>query len=547
MHGFLTDIAIAIIVSGLLGLIAHWSRQPLVIAYLLAGVVIGPAIGPSLVENPQTIDTISELGLILLLFTIGLEINPASLRDSGKSIAVSGIGQVLLTVPLGIIFFSLVGPSGSLIELTYLGVLCAMSSTAIVVKFLHDKFELDTLPGKISLGVLIFQDLWAIFFLVLQPTLTDPRLDLIILALAKSSGLVLVGFLASRYLLRPVFATIARSPELVVATSLGWCAAMSGLAGMLGVSKEMGALIAGVSLSAFPYSMHVTAKVLPLRDFFLTLFFVALGMRIPAPDPVLFATAGIITIFAIASRFAVLYPLVRMAGGSDRTGFIASLNLSQISEFSLVIAALGVQYGHIPQKLFSAVLYAMAVTSMISPYAITYSRQLYNLGNTLLRRHAPEEKPADSPAPDNADRIVFLGFHYGAEALLNHLARTRPELLARMTIIDFNPEILRELQRLPVRPVFGDLTSPDTLEHAGVAEAAVIISTIPDVLLRGTSNLELVHTCRRIAPRAQIVATADTELQADALRAAGAELVTVPYRLMAHQIGELLARVLPPS
>jgi len=545
MHGFLTDIAIAIIASALLGLLAHWSRQPLVIAYLLAGVVIGPAIGPTLIENPETIDTISELGLILLLFTIGLEINPASLRDSGKSIATSGIGQVLLTVPLGVVFFSLVGTAGSIIELTYLGVLCALSSTAIVVKFLHDKFELDSLPGKISLGVLIFQDLWAIVFLVLQPTLADPRAELVLLALVKSIALVLVGFLTSRYVLKPVFAAIAKSPELVVATSLGWCAVMSGLAGMLDVSKEMGALIAGVSLSAFPYSMHVTAKVLPLRDFFLTLFFVALGMRIPAPDPGLFTTAGIITVFAVASRFLVLYPLVRMTGASDRTGFITSLNLSQISEFSLVIATLGVQYGHIPRTLLGAVLYAMALTSIISPYAITYSRQLYNTGTRLLRRRPTEPDAPQVPAHHGAGRIIVLGYHRGAEALLQRLAETRPELLGRMTIIDFNPEALRQLQQLPVHPVFGDLSSPDMLEHAGLDRAAVILSTIPDALLRGTSNLELVQTCRRLAPQAQIVATADTERQADVLQAAGAALVILPYRLTAEHLFEVLARILP--
>ena len=545
MHDFLTDIAIAIVASGVLGLVAHRTRQPLVVAYLLAGVVIGPAIGPALVHSTETIDTISELGLVLLLFTIGLEINPRSLRDSGKSIAISGIGQVLLTVPLGIIFFTFLGPSASLIERTYLGVLCALSSTAIVVKFLHDKFELDTLPGKISLGVLIFQDLWAIFFLVLQPTLTDPRPVLVLLALVKSTGLVLVGFLISRYVLRPVFAAIAKSPELVVATSLSWCAVMSGMAGMVGVSKEMGALIAGVSLSAFPYSMHVTAKVLPLRDFFLTLFFVALGMRIPAPDPSLFAWAGIITIFAVASRFMVLYPLVRVAGGSDRTGFIASLNLSQISEFSLVIAALGVQYGHVPQQLFSAVLYAMALTSMVSPYMITYSRQLYNLGNRLLRTHRTEtgdEPQTDAHAPG---RIVILGYHRGAEALLHFLARTRQDLLSRMTIIDFNPELLRQLQQLPVRPVFGDLSSPDTLEHAGLDHASLILSTIPDALLRGTSNLELVRTCRGIAPQATIVATADTEHQAETLRAAGASLVILPYSLTGEHLAGVLGRLIP--
>ena len=149
MHGFLTDIAIA---------------------YLLAGVLIGPMIGPTLITDPETIDTISELGLILLLFIIGLEMNPSSLLQSGRQLAIAGAGQFALTVPLGMVFFALTGMASSTVELLYLGILCALSSTAIVVKYLYDKFELDTLPGRISLGILIFQDLWAILILVLQPT-----------------------------------------------------------------------------------------------------------------------------------------------------------------------------------------------------------------------------------------------------------------------------------------------------------------------------------------------------------------------------------------
>jgi hypothetical protein len=350
--------------------------------------------------------------------------------------------------------------------------------------------------------------------------------------------LLLAGFLFSRYILQRVFASIARSPELVVAAAIGWCALMSGAAGALGVSKEMGALIAGVSMSTFPYSLHVTSKVLPLRDFFLTLFFVSLGMRIPLPDGVVFLAVVPIVLFVIASRFLVVYPLVRLTGGSDRTAFIASVNLSQISEFSLVIAALGVAEGHLRHGLFSAIMYAMAITSMLAPYAIRENRRLYNLYARLTGKFAGGEE--EDAGEDAQDRIVILGYHRGAEALVNHLTTTDPGLVRRLTVIDFNPESLRRLQSAGIRTVFGDISSEDTLAHAGVTAAGVILSTIPDALLRGTTNRELVRTCRALAPNARIIATADTQRQAEALRDAGAAMVILPYQLTADFLATVL-------
>ena len=275
MHGFLEDIGISIIVATIVGIIAHRIKQPIILGYLLAGVIIGPEIGPQLVTDPANIEIISEIGLILLLFIIGLEMNPQKVLSSGKQILLSGIGQFLLCVLLGVGFFILVGYklTGESLDALYLAVFCALSSTAIVVKLLYDKFELDTLPGRVTLGILIFQDVWAILVLAIQPNFMDPQIVPVGLAILKSLLLLGVGFMVSKYILRRLFEWIAKSPEIVVAISIGWCAILAGAAHSIGLSKEMGALIAGVSISTFPYSIHVTAKVLPLRDFFLTLFF----------------------------------------------------------------------------------------------------------------------------------------------------------------------------------------------------------------------------------------------------------------------------------
>ena len=252
------------------------------------------------------------------------------------------------------------------IDAFYLSLFCALSSTAIVVKLLYDKFELDTLPGRISLGILIFQDLWAILILALQPNFMNPKVCLVAMALGKAVLLLAVGFLLSRYMLRWIFARIDKTPEMVVAMSIAWCAFMAGVGSWIGLSMEMGGLIAGVAISTFPYSVHVTAKVLPLRDFFLTLFFLSIGMKIPMPDASLLIMALVIVLFVIVSRFLTVYPLLSIAGSGRRTSFIASLNLAQISEFSLVVAALGVGLGHIEPRMMSLIIYAMAITSVLA-------------------------------------------------------------------------------------------------------------------------------------------------------------------------------------
>lgn len=541
MHGLLPEIGIAVLAATALGFVFQLFRQPVILGYLVAGALIGP-IGFKLVSNPEIIEVISEIGLILLLFIIGLELNPARLLSSGRQLLYAGVGQFLLGVLIGTGFFLALGyglGQGRL-DALYLAIFCALSSTAIVVKLLYDKFELDTLPGRITLGILIFQDLWAILVLALQPHFNNPRVLLVALALGKSVALLAIGFTLSKYLLRWIFERISKTPEMVVAMSIAWCAFMAGMGAWIGLSMEMGALIAGVAISSFPYCVHITAKVLPLRDFFLTLFFLSIGMKIPVPDAPMLYMAGIIVLFVIASRFLTVYPLLSLAGSGRRTSFIASLNLAQISEFSLVVAALGVEYGHIGQSMMSQIIYAMAMTSILASYFIKGNHGAFLLFDRLLEkmRFSPKTKEAPEEGDPEHYPVILLGFHRGARAFIDRLEEIDPKLLSKVLVVDFNLEILKELNNQNIKGIFGDISSLDTLEHAHIEDAEVILSTIPDMLLKGTNNQTVVKICRAVAPQAVIVATADSVDQIRDLKGAGANEVILPYSL----IGDHMAR-----
>src|SRR5712692_1178804 len=264
MHEFIHDIGIAFLVATVLGLITQRFGQPMVLGYFIAGVIIGPEIGPPLISDPANIEIISEIGLILLLFVIGLEMDVPKIAKSGRQILIVAIGGFVLCILYGLAVFGWLGFSmkGANLHGLYLALLCSLSSTAIVVKLLYDKMELDTLHGRLSIGVLVLQDIWAVMILAFQPNFNSPELGLFGIALLKCALLIGTTFLLSKYVMTRIFERIAKSPEMVIITSLGWCTLVAGLAGALGLSREMGALIAGVTVSAFHYIIFMRGEVL---------------------------------------------------------------------------------------------------------------------------------------------------------------------------------------------------------------------------------------------------------------------------------------------
>jgi Kef-type K+ transport system membrane component KefB len=535
----LPQIAVAIVFATLFAVLARFLRQPVILGYILAGIVLGESEGLGLISTGQ-VEPISELGLILLLFMIGLEIDLKKLREAGRAIVSAGVGQFLVCVALGLGFFPLIGfgfDEGSLAPI-YLAVAAALSSTTIVVKLLYDKFELDTSTGRLTLGILVFQDIWAILFLAVQPELRDPSPVTLLASLAKGAGVVAFALLMSRFALPVLFRSIAKVPELLVLGALAWCFGIVLLSSRLGLSVEMGALIAGIALSTFPYNLDVIAKVVSLRDFFITLFFVSLGTRIPRPDAEMLTLAAITSGFLIASRFLSITPLLRLAGADNRLAFVPAINLAQISEFSLVICTLGVRLGHVDGTVLGVVVLTLVMTSVLSTYGITYNHEIVRAMHPWLARlglRDPDPHATDEEG-EEARPIVFLGFARQASSLLEEILRVRPEIADRISVIDFNPAVAEELRRRGVHTIYGDVSHVDTLHHAHVPKARVVVSTIPDAVLKGTSNLRLLRHVRAMAPEARMIATADVLEGARELYAEGAAHVLVPRLAGAREL-----------
>jgi Kef-type K+ transport system membrane component KefB len=549
MHELIRDIAYCTVAAWLLGLAAQFARQPLLLAYLAGGFALGP-MGFGFIESAESISAISELGLIFLLFMIGLEIDLKKIAGAGRSITLTALVQITGGVVLGIIFFRLCGFAigGGKWDALYLAVAAALSSTVIIVKVLYDKQELDTLPGRITVGVLVLQDLAVILFLAIQPNLEHLAPSILLFSLLRVVILVVATFAISRYVLPAIFRGVARVPELMQVGAIAWCFLIGEFGQRLDLSREMGALVAGVALSTFPYALDVTAKVISLRDFFVTLFFVAIGMRIPLPTGSLVGWALAFAAFVVVTRIATTFtPLYLMRQGL-RTSIVPALNLCQVSEFSLVVLALGAHAGHLSSPATRGIVaLAFTLLAVVSTFGMAKSDGLVRALIPWLKTHGLRDldhAPSDADVLGGTDhheaRIVFVGFFRAASSLLEELQRHAPELIADIAVVDFSPAARDGLLERHVRVIYGDVSHRETLVHAGVDKAEVLISSVPDSLLKGTSNERLVRLLRGLNPTAKIIATADVLAGAAQLLDAGADYVTVP-RL--YQAGDLFEAV----
>jgi Kef-type K+ transport system membrane component KefB len=537
-HGLIADLALCIIAAWVVAVLCQTVKQPLLIAYLVAGFAIGPN-GLRGVTDPESIQTISEIGLILLLFLIGLEMDLKKMLGSGRIIFQTAVAQIVGCIALGWLFFGLVGPAESWLEGLYLGVAAAMSSTVIIVKLLHDKRELETLAGRITVGVLVLQDLFVILFLAIQPSLRNPAFGPLTLALGKVLLLVGAGYGVSRFLLPPIFKFVARQPELVLVGALAWCFAMAGFAGYLGLSREMGALVAGVMVSTFPYTLDVVARVTSIRDFFVTLFFVSLGMTIPMPTWNYLFWMLVVSMFVVGSRLVTVFPtLYRMRLG-HRVSLLPAVNLCQMSELSIVLLTIGRAAGDVSENTIGIAAFAFAFLAVDSTYAILKNDAILRKTSPWLTKgHLPDLPAGESDTAhfERPARIFMLGFSWTASSLLEEITRDKPALLPEIRVVDFNPQVIERLRERRVRVIYGDISQRETLHHAGVEHAAIIVCSLPDTLLKGSSNRKLLRLLRELNPHAQIIVHAEKIADVPELYAAGANYVSVPRLLEAAEL-----------
>ena len=541
MTELIHDLAISIVMAWLLGVAAHLARQPLILAYLVAGFVVGPS-GLKWVQSQESINTIGELGLIFMLFMIGLEIDLKKIIRAGNVILVTSAAQVFGCFALALVLFLLIGiPLGDRrFDAIYLAAAVSLSSTVIIVKVLYDKFELDTLPGRITLGVLVVQDLMAILFLAIQPSLNDLQLDVALLSVMRVGALLAAALLISRYTLPHLFQLIAHLPELVLVGALAWCFAVSEFAEFLDLSRVMGALIAGVSLSTFPYAIDVTAKITSLRDFFITLFFVALGMTIPLPTSSVLGLALILVAFTWISRFVTVVPALYAMRQGLRASLLPAINLAQISEFSLVLVQIGVQSGQTTPGIAGAATTAFVVLAVLNTFVMMRSDGATRRIIPILKRlglsdldHGAAESEGQS---EIKRRILILGFYRIASSFLSELERRKSALLEQIFVVDFNPNVYHALQERGIKVYYNDISNSASLIHAGLADAEIVISSVPDSLLKGTTNEKLVRHVRMVNPTAKIIATAEELAETQILYAAGADYVTLARLDQANEL-----------
>jgi Kef-type K+ transport system membrane component KefB len=545
-HGttLLTDISLSIIFATLLAHITRLLKQPLILGYILGGVLLGKEMGFSLVTSEESIELISEIGLILLLFIIGLEINLKELAKMGSSMFVLGVVQFFGCLALSMIFFSFLGYTNSQnqFNLLYLGIAFSLSSTLIVVKLLQDKVEISTISGKFTVGILVLQDIWAILFMGVQPNLLKPELLLILKSVVIIILLIILSFVFSKYILHRIYSASANRPELVLLTSITWCFLITGIADKVGLSKEMGSLVAGMSIAAFPYGNDVISKLIGIRDFFVTLFFVSLGLKVQFPTWQVLSVATIGVILVLFTRLLTITPVMLINKQGLRNSFVTSLNLAQVSEFSLVILSLGLGFSHITSDLQALILSTMILSSVASTYIIMFNHEITNGIVYILGKIGLNEKMEVTPKTEDSEKkdIILLGFYRIGEMFVNHIYDLKPEFAERMLVVDYNPKNKEKLKEKGFDWHYADLANLDSLSHLGIEDASLIICSISDIFLKGTNNARLLANLSKLAPNAKYILTTDDLNDKKKLLEAGAYKVIVPSEITGEFLFDLV-------
>ncbi len=550
------DIGVCLLAAGILSVVFTKLRVPTIAAFLAGGVIVGPVL-MGVVSDREVIATIAGLGLILLLFLIGLEIDLRKLLQSGKPLVLTGLLQFPLCVAFGFAVtwgLTSAGWDSFAGQYTgiYVGVVAAASSTLLVVKLFIDTGQLDTTVGRVSLGVLIFQDVWAIVVLALQPNFADPQVGSILLTFLDIGIVAGIAMAMARWVLPHFFHWIARLPELMLVAALGWCFGIGILGAKLGwllgwaglhvdmhISLEMGALIAGATIAGKPFTYELMSKVSAVRDFFVTLFFVGLGMTIPAPDGLdVLLMACALAATCLAARLFVFLPLMYFTGMDRRQSFVGATRLAQISEFCLVIAYIGMNLGHVGDRFVSSVIFAFVITALITPLLFKSADAIHDTLASLLKLLGMKDPAAAESGRHQAvgAELVILGFHRVASSLFHEIEKTRPTLLARTLVVDFNIKLHAEIEKRGAKVKYGDFSNLETLHHIGIEGAHVLLCTVPDDILKGTSNLKMATALRKLAPHATIIVNALRTQDAKAMYEAGADYVYLQRVETAHAL-----------
>jgi Kef-type K+ transport system membrane component KefB/Trk K+ transport system NAD-binding subunit len=521
-------IGITVLIAGIMRLL----KQPLIIGYILTGIIVSPYF-LNIVRSTETIAVFSQIGVALLLFIVGLSLSPKVIKEVGKVSLVTGIGQIIFTSLIGFLISRLLG--FSIIVSLYIAIALTFSSTIIIMKLLSDKKDMEKLYGKISIGFLLVQDIFVIA-LLLVISFFSGRLDTTNLTLGTVlGGILLIGalILISIYILPSLSKFFAKSQEFLFLFSIGWGLCLAALFYYIGFSIEIGALIAGVALSISPYHYEISSKMRPLRDFFIILFFILLGSQMVFGNISQFIIPAVIfSLFILIGNPLIVIVLMGLLGYKKKTGFQAGLTVAQISEFSLILIALGVKVGHLTNEILSFVTIIGLITIAGSTYLILYSDKIYPYVSkylSIFERKKVREKEQDKLG--EYDIILFGCNRVGYDFL-----KIFKKMGKKFLVIDYDPELISELTKKKINCKYGDIDDEEFLDELNFNTLKMAVSTIPDF----ETNLLLLNKIRQTNKKTIITIVSHSIEEANKLYDKGATYVIMPHFLGADYFSMLI-------
>jgi len=533
MDNVFPGLSLIIVIGAAVALLMRLIGQPLIIGHILTGIIVGPAV-LHVAKSPDTLALFSDLGIALLLFIIGLGLNPQIVKEvSGTASAVALVQVTFITI-LGWIVGSSLGLSST--AAAFLGASLAISSTIIILKVLSDKHEQSRLYGKIAISVSLVQDLVAIALVVLTSAGNDKSVAIgSALGLAIKGGLlVLLIYWVSTRLLPQFHKLISGSQEFLFLFAIAWGLGSATLFQKIGLSSEIGALLAGIALASQPYAQEISARLRPLRDFFVIVFFIALGANLSLGSlgsmlPILIAGLLIAVIAKPLASMAVLGYL----GYTKRTSFKASVALAQVSEFSIVLVLLAHKRGLIDSDFVTAITFIALCSIAASTYLIIFSDRIFAKLERLLDIFERKKTHGEAKAPANYELILF-GYQKGG----HEFVKVFKQLSKNFVVIDYDPEVIDSLEARKINHIYGDAMDVELLEEAGVSKAKLVVSTATDFEV----NSFILNFLDRKNSDAVVIAQADSPKQASALYELGASYVILPHFIGGEKIGAFVRK-----
>jgi Kef-type K+ transport system membrane component KefB len=528
------ELSVIIIATTLVAGLAKLLKQPIIIAYIVTGLLMSPY-GFNIVTAHETVGAFSQLGISFLLFMVGLNLSPRIIKSVGKVSVVTGLGQIIFTFAVGFGIALLL--SFTAIEAVYIAVALTFSSTIVIMKLLSDKKDLDTLYGKIAIGFLIVQDIVAMFILIFITSLSESGsiYFVVVQSTLKVIGSIAFTLVVGYYVLPKILKRIADNIEFVILFCIAWCLALASALHQIGLSIEIGALLAGVSLSISPYRHEIATRIRPLRDFFLLMFFVFLGTQMEFTNfGVYWLPILIFSAFVLIGNPLIVMILMGYSRYTKRTGFLAGLTVAQISEFSLIIVALGIKMGHISPDILSLVTVTGLITISGSTYFILYGKKIYSKLKRYLSIFERKGKKLDEHAGAGGSNYdcVLLGFnHIGI-----NLSKTLKKLKKKFLVVDHNPEIINDLIAKKIPCLYEDVEDGGVFEKVNPNKVKLIVSSIKNLDI----NLSLIKQIRGINKKTIIIVVSERFKDAIECYKAGANYVIVPNELGGHHITTLI-------